>query len=323
MRDLIEGVPDAEWDRLDFLITTGIHHEQRHQELFVTEIMHVLGTNDRTLREAYRECPREDVECVPDQVPLEFAEGLDDFGNREGGWCFDNELPIHRAWLGPFCVASRLVSNGEFLAFVEDGGYGDPLLWLANGWEARQLGGWRHPLYWERVDNSWQIWSLGGMRVLRPEEPVCHVSFYEADAFARWWGESHADWQGCRLPTEREWEHAARSRGFEARRGNFLDDGTFHPTPTAATNGDLSQAAGDVWEWTSNHYEAYPGYVPFAGDLQEYTGKFTDNQRVLRGGSCAPPRSHIRVSYRNFWAPDTRFQFSGIRPALSLEVANS
>jgi ergothioneine biosynthesis protein EgtB len=197
------------------------------------------------------------------------------------------------------------------------------------------------PLYWELIDGQWQQWTLAGMRPVDLEEPVCHVSFYEADAFARWMGRTRAEWAGCRLPTEREWEHAARALGFAVEGGNFLEDGILQPRSvdgsgashrrageqlagspaTASTgNGAWNQAAGEVWEWTSSHYEAYPGYVPFGGALTEYNGKFMDNQRVLRGGSCATPRSHIRVSYRNFWAPDTRFQFTGIRLARPLDV---
>jgi ergothioneine biosynthesis protein EgtB len=187
------------------------------------------------------------------------------------------------------------------------------------------------PLYWEQEDGEWRQWTLAGMRPVDLDEPVCHVSFYEADAFARWTGHSRAEWSGCRLPTEREWEHAARVLGFSIENGNFLETGKLQPIaggggdeqrPDPSTNADRvrsnggwSQAAGEVWEWTSSHYEAYPGYVPFDGALTEYNGKFMDNQRVLRGGSCATPRSHIRVSYRNFWAPDTRFQFTGIRLA--------
>jgi ergothioneine biosynthesis protein EgtB len=331
---LIREVGDEDWESVEFLVTTGIQHEQQHQELFVTEIKHILGSNARELREPYRTptapgsapaaASRPGSASRRERLgaggngggglrPVELDGGLDQFGNREGGWCFDNELAVHRAWLDPFAVAGRLVTNREYLEFIADGGYRDPLLWLANGWAAVREQRLEAPLYWENVDGEWLQWTLHGMQPLELDEPVCHVSFYEADAFARWLGRSRSEWRGCRLPTEREWEHAARTLGFAVPSGNFLDSGALHPRPAA--NGGWTQAAGELWEWTSSHYEAYPGYVPFDGSLTEYNGKFMDNQRVLRGGSCATPRSHIRVSYRNFWSPDTRFQFTGIRVA--------
>jgi ergothioneine biosynthesis protein EgtB len=339
---LIREVGEQAWEATEFLITTGIHHEQQHQELLVTEIKHILGSNARELREPYLAasvtsattganaarpcCGAASRGAMIDDGGLgqiELEGGLDLFGNREGGWCFDNELAVHKAWLDPFAVADRLVTNREYLEFMADGGYRDPLLWLANGWAAVRDRGFAAPLYWERVDDQWMQWTLGGMRPIALDQPVCHVSFYEADAFARWMDRTRAEWSGCRLPTEREWEHAARSLGFGVEAGNFLESGRLHAdgagssegSGSARSNGGWAQAAGEVWEWTSSHYEAYPGYVPFDGSLTEYNGKFMDNQRVLRGGSCATPRSHIRVSYRNFWAPDTRFQFTGIRVA--------
>ena len=332
---LLLEVSDAKWDETSFLVQTGIQHEQQHQELFVTEIKHILGSNSRELREAYlaageRESERHgngDGNGNGRPRPIEIGGGLDQFGNREGGWCFDNELAVHKAWLDPFAVSDRLVTNRDYLEFMNDGGYRDPLLWLANGWAVVRDREIEAPLYWEQVDGEWMQWTLAGMRPVVLDEPVCHVSFYEADAFARWMGKTRSEWAGCRLPTEREWEHAARALGFETGAGNFLEDGKLHPDgagklpPSTRSDSEAgrdspwTQAAGDVWEWTSSHYEAYPGYVPFDGALTEYNGKFMDNQRVLRGGSCATPRSHIRVSYRNFWAPDTRFQFTGIRLA--------
>jgi ergothioneine biosynthesis protein EgtB len=190
---------------------------------------------------------------------------------------------------------------------MADGGYRNPLLWLSNGWSKVKEQAWASPFYWEKDgDEPWRVWTLGGVRDVDPDEPVCHVSFYEAEAYARW--------KGARLPTEREWEHAARVSGFPG--GNYLDSGALHPRPAGASSGSgLLQMGGDVWQWTTNHYEPYPGYKPFEGPLMEYNGKFMDNVRVLRGGSCATPANHIRPSYRNFWAPETRFQFSGIRLA--------
>lgn len=339
MAGLLQEVPESDLGRLEFLVTTGIHHEQQHQELLVTEIKHILGLNDPSLREPYAEAAPTGSEGTGDSPRrlrlLPVAGGLHEFGNLEGGWCFDNELAVHRAYLEDFALAERLVTNGEFLEFVEDGGYDEPLLWLSNGWARASAEGWRAPLYWERRDGARRIWTLGGERPLDPAEPVCHVSFYEADAFARWKTTQGDGFEGVRLPTEREWEHAARTAGFPGAGANFLESGKLHPAPAANGQGEapapegtgrredpvreLAQTGGDLWEWTASHYEPYPRYSPFEGALMEYNGKFMDNQRVLRGGSCATPESHIRVSYRNFWAPETRFQLTGIRLAKTLE----
>jgi len=305
---LLASAGGEDLDRLRFLITTGIQHEQQHQELLVTEIKHILGSNVPELREAYRPA----MPAAPSPVPalrfVHFEGGLQDFGNVEGGWCWDNEMPVHKAWLDGFALANRLVTNGEYLEFMADGGYRNPLLWLSNGWAKVQDQGWEAPLYWEKDGGDrWRVWTLSGARDVDLNEPVAHVGFYEADAFARW--------KSARLPTEREWEHAARVSGFPGPGGNFLDTGSLHPRPARDNDSDLLQMGGDLWEWTSNHYEPYPGYRPFEGPLMEYNGKFMDNVRVLRGGSCATPENHIRASYRNFWAGETRFQFTGIRLA--------
>jgi ergothioneine biosynthesis protein EgtB len=305
MGELIRTVPEADFGRLEFLLYTGIQHEQQHQELLVTEIKHILGMNAPELREPYRPLP---PDARRDAVParfVEFAGGLQEIGNVEGGWCWDNEAPVHKAWLEPFALQNRLVTNAEYLEFMEAGGYRDPLLWLSNGWARAQAEGWTGPLYWEKDGGPWKIWTLSGLRDLDLDEPVCHVSFYEAEAYARW--------RGARLPTESEWEHAARASGFAG--DNFLENGPLHPRTAAANGAELLQMAGDLWEWTTSHYEPYPGYRPFDGNLMEYNGKFMDNQRVLRGGSCATPANHIRPSYRNFWPGDTRFQLTGIRLA--------
>ena len=315
LESLILEAPEGDFERLHFLVTTGIQHEQQHQELLVTEMKHILGSNVRALRRPYQEPPEEDL-----QPPVPFAlrsvpGGLIDFGHSGEEWAWDNERPTHRAFLTDFRIANRLATNGEFMEFVEDGGYRSPLLWLANGWERVQEEGWSGPLYWEKVDGRWQQWTLGGDLAVDAEEPVCHVSFYEADAFLRWKGSTDGEWKGARLPTEREWEHSVRCLGFDTGGGNLLDDLNLHPRRARGTEACLDQAAGDLWEWTSSHYEAYPAYRPFAGDLMEYNGKFMDNQRVLRGGSCATPRNHIRATYRNFWHASTRFQLTGIRAA--------
>lgn len=308
MEELIRTAPESDLDRLGFLVLTGVQHEQQHQELLVTEVKHILGSNVPGLREPYRPIPETNGHGkVAEMRWVPFEAGLYEFGNVEGGWCWDNEMPVHKGYLESFELASRLVTNGEYLEFIQAGGYRDPLLWLSNGWAKVRDEGWTAPLYWEEKDGAWTVWTLAGDRELAPDEPVSHVSFYEAEAYARW--------KGARLPTEREWEHAARVSGFPGTAGNFLDSRALHPVPVNGASGPLYQMGGDLWEWTTSHYEPYPGYKPFEGPLMEYNGKFMDNVRVLRGGSCATPADHIRPSYRNFWAPDTRFQFTGIRLA--------
>ncbi|HBL29064.1 MAG TPA: ergothioneine biosynthesis protein EgtB [Acidobacteria bacterium] len=310
MAELLRTAPEEDLERLGFLIVTGIQHEQQHQELLVTEVKHILGSNVPGLREPYRaDAAPPPHEAAPPLTWVPFAGGLYDFGNVEGGWCWDNEMPVHKAWLEDFALASRLVTNREYLAFMAAGGYRNPLLWLSNGWAKVRDEGWTAPLYWEKTgegDDTWSHWTLAGDRPVDPDEPVGHVSFYEADAYARW--------QGVRLPTEREWEHAARLSGFPGEGANFLDSGALHPRP-ASPHAGLQQMGGDLWEWTTSHYEPYPGYRPFEGPLMEYNGKFMDNVRILRGGSAATPANHIRPGYRNFWAADTRFQLTGIRLA--------
>jgi ergothioneine biosynthesis protein EgtB len=306
VEELIQAASEADLERLRFLVYTGIQHEQQHQELLVTELKHILGSNVPELREPYRPAPLGNGRGeVPAVSWLPFEGGLYEVGNVEGGWCWDNEMPVHKAWLDGFALMSRLVTNREYLEFMADGGYRNPLLWMSNGWAKVKEQGWTAPFYWEEEGDGRRLWTLSGVRAVDPDEPVCHVSFYEADAYARW--------KGARLPTEREWEHAARVSGFPG--ANYLDSGALHPRRAEVNGGGLLQMGGDLWEWTSSHYEPYPGYRPFEGALMEYNGKFMDNVRVLRGGSCATPANHIRASYRNFWAGDTRFQFTGIRLA--------
>ena len=326
MEELIRTAPEEELEEIGFLVTVGINHEQQHQELLLTEIKHILGNNTPGFREAYAE-PEENAATTGagQEVPVRFVPfegGVHEIGNLEGGWCWDIELPVHKVYLDAFALADRLVTNREFQAFMEDGGYDNPLLWMTNGWAQVTAEGWRAPLYWEPPEaegSTWRVWTLGGTRDVDPDEPLCHVSFYEADAFCRWLSAQGGDFAGVRLPTEPEWEHGARSAGFPGGEANLLDSRRFHPQPS---NGhaahELAQIAGDVWEWTSSHYEPYPGFRPFEGSLMEYNGKFMDNQRVLRGGSCATPADHLRVSYRNFWPAGTRFQLTGIRLAKHL-----
>ena len=286
-------------------IELGLHHEQQHQELIVTDLKYTLGTNP--LRPAYRD-DLDDAACSSRPVAfVEFPGGFAEIGTAGPGFCFDNETPRHRVWLQPFAVADRLVTNAEYLAFMEDGGYHAPTLWLSDGWDAVARGGWEAPLYWRRVDGAWFEYRLSGSAPLDPHAPVTHVSFYEADAYARW-----AD---ARLPLEAEWESVAARRLGDAGNaaGHFADGDRLHPRSPAGPG--MAQLFGDAWEWTSSAYVPYPGYRPLAGTLGEYNGKFMANQLVLRGGSCATPPGHVRATYRNFFHGPDRWQFTGIRLA--------
>ncbi len=291
----------AEQPEIAALIELGIAHEEQHQELILMDIKHVLSLNP--LKPAYHS----GAAVRPMEVAAlrwsEYEGGLREVGHDGGGFAFDNEGPRHRIWLDPYRLACRLVTCGEYRAFIEDGGYRRPELWLSDGWAIVSARGWEAPLYWERHDRGWQIFTLGGMRTLDPSEPVCHVSYYEADAFARW--------AGKRLPTEAEWEIAAE--GIPPA-GNFADSGRLHPARAPAREGP-SQVFGDVWEWTSSAYAAYPGFRAAGGAVGEYNGKFMANQMVLRGGCAVTPPGHVRDTYRNFFYPDARWPFGGIRLA--------
>ena len=288
------GAPAAD------LVELGLNHEQQHQELLLMDIKHVLSRSP--LRPAYAPRNDEPVGGGPPLRWLPFTGGIHQVGHRGNGFCFDNETPRHRVWLEDFRLASRPVSNAEYLAFIEDGGYREPRLWLADGWQAVQENRWRAPLYWYEEDGRWMEFTLYGGRVLDPAAPVVHVSHYEADAFATW--------AGKRLPTEAEWELAATSGPGAESAGEFL----LHPA--AAADGDgLQQMAGGVWEWTSSPYTAYPGFRPAHGAVGEYNGKFMANQMVLRGGCCVTPVGHVRPTYRNFFYPHQRWPFTGIRLA--------
>ena len=278
----------------------GINHEQQHQELIVTDIKYNLGTNP--LRPAYdSELDDRPMQARPASY-LSIPGGLVEIGASGEGFVFDNETPRHKVWLPEFALADRLVTCGEYLAFMDDGGYRDPSLWLSEGWAVAQRRGWDAPLYWYQRDGEWFEYRLGGSVPVDPYSPVCHVSFFEADAFARW--------SGARLPTEAEWETAASAHEVA---GNFSDGGRLHPA--SSPDSGLTQLFGDAWEWTASAYGPYPGFKPLPGTLGEYNGKFMANQMVLRGGSCATPPGHVRASYRNFFYAPDRWQFSGIRLA--------
>jgi len=287
------------------LAELGANHEQQHQELLITDIKHAFWVNP--LRPAYQKSSPASASniTVPPQRPQTYEEGVQEIGACGDYFHFDNEAPRHKVYVQPFRFATRLVTCGEFLAFMEDHGYSRPELWLSDGWNALKTHGWSAPLYWEKSGLEWQQFTCTGMRKINEHEPVCHLSYYEADAFARW--------AGARLPSEFEWEVAASRAPVQ---GNLLENGLFHPQAMAATDEQHpAQIFGDVWEWTASAYLSYPGFQSVKGALGEYNGKFMCNQMVLRGGSCATPASHIRATYRNFFTPETRWQFSGIRLA--------
>jgi len=286
------------------LLTLGIHHEEQHQELILTDVKHLLSRNP--LSPAYAErWPLTPVR--PRKLRwLRFEGGMREIGYAGGGFHFDNEGPRHRVYCPEFELASHPVTYGEYVAFIEDGGYRRPELWLSMGWDAVRAQGWDKPLYWQQREGRWHNFTLHGLVEIETNTPVCHLSYFEADAYARW--------AGGRLPTEFEWEVAASDVPIA---GNFLDSGALHPLapridPPAS---GLAQMYGDVWEWTQSAYAPYPGYRPAPGAVGEYNGKFMCNQYVLRGGSCATPTQHIRATYRNFFPPDARWQFSGLRLA--------
>lgn len=292
MLALLEDCP--EHDRA--VVELGLHHEQQHQELLLMDIKHAFSVNP--IAPAYAPQPDRPPAMA---VPLEwttFDGGLVEIGHAGDGFAFDNEGPRHKVWLEPFRMANRLVTNGEWLAFMASGGYASPAFWLSDGWAAVQREGWRAPLYWREGDEGWRVFTLEGLHLVDPAAPVCHVSYYEADAYARW--------AGGRLPREAEWEIAAhRVREHLA--------GALHPRRAVAST--LGQMIGEVWQWTASPYAAYPGFRPAEDPTGEYNGKFMSGQMVLRGGACITPVGHSRPSYRNFFPPTARWAFSGLRIA--------
>jgi ergothioneine biosynthesis protein EgtB len=313
---LLDGVGDGEPPAWVPVIEVGLHHEQQHQELLLTDIKHVFGANP--LRPAY----------IPNNLPdnplspqgraggvrgglrwSSYPAALREIGHDGTGFAFDNESPRHHVFVAAFGLATRPVTNREWLAFMADGGYTRAPLWLSDGWKTVAEQGWQAPLYWEMTDGTWQMMTLSGMRPVDPDEPVCHVSYYEADAYAQW--------AGARLPTEAEWEVAAEECPME---GNFVESGAWHPRPgTGDGTAGPRQMFGDVWEWTASPYIPYPRFRAAAGAVGEYNGKFMCNQMVLRGGAAVTPVGHVRPTYRNFFPPSARWAFAGLRLAEDLE----
>ena len=279
------------------VVVLGLNHEQQHQELILTDIKHALSRNP-TLPVYHHRAPDRATATLPLRWST-FDEGIREIGHQGGTFAFDNESPRHRVFVHAFEIALRPVTNGEYAEFIADGGYSDPALWLSDGWRWIRENGITAPLYWQQRDDRWHEFTLAGLREIDPAAPACHLSFYESMAFAKW--------AGARLPTEQEWEVAAASSPVE---GNFADDGVFHPAASAT-----ERMFGGVWQWTASAYAPYPGYREPEGALGEYNGKFMSGQMVLRGGSCATPRAHMRATYRNFFYPEARWQFSGLRLA--------
>jgi len=307
--ELLEAASPEQFAALEPIVTLGLHHEQQHQELLLTDLKHAFSLNP--LQPAYVEDSASPAgsgdEAAGSESPeISLAGGLAAAGHDGDGFCFDNERPAHEHWLRDFRIAASPVSNDSFRGFVSDGGYSRPELWLSDGWDRVQAEGWSAPLYWQADgEGGFSTFTLAGPQALDPRAAVTHLSYYEADAFARW--------AGARLPTEFEWEHFAQQVAAQAAPGTSLEDRAFHPVrhPGAGPQHLL----GEVWEWTSSAYAPYPGFRPLAGALGEYNGKFMSGCMVLRGGSCVSPRQHVRPSYRNFFGPDKRWQFTGLRLA--------
>ncbi|MBI3308546.1 MAG: ergothioneine biosynthesis protein EgtB [Candidatus Melainabacteria bacterium] len=290
------------------LIILGLNHEEQHQELILTDIKHIFASN--LFKPVYLPL-KTDVQISDKTKAAKFIKyqgGLINIGNEGHNFSFDNESPCHKVYINDFEVQNRLVTNGEFLDFINDSGYKDHRFWLSDGWDKICKENWTSPLYWEKYGNEWFIMTLSGLQKLVMSEPVCHVSYFEADAYAKW--------SGKRLPTEYEWEYVASSTNDIS--GNFMGNEMFHPLPSTGKS-KVNQLYGDAWEWTRSAYLPYPGYKQPKGAIGEYNGKFMSNQMVLRGGSCATPKNHIRSTYRNFLQCDKRWQFSGFRLANDLQ----
>ena len=302
VREFIINCDENTFTKFAPIIEIGLNHEQQHQELLLTDIKHVLSLNP--LNPVYAEQKFIKSERATDINWINFDSGVFEIGFEGDGFSYDNEGPKHKEYLNSFAIADKLITNRGYIEFIEDGGYKNAALWLSDGWAMVETEKWKAPLYWENRDGEWWNFTLNGFRKVAAEEPVCHISHYEADAFARW--------KDARLPTEAEWEVAAGNLPYK---GNFVEDKNYHPIALEKTKDGLNQMYGDVWEWTQSAYSPYPGYKPLPGALGEYNGKFMSNQMVLRGGSCATSQSHIRNTYRNFFPSHSRWQFTGIRLA--------
>ncbi len=303
MRDLLEGRAPLKAEIPTAVVELGLNHEEQHQELILTDLKHLLAHNP--LWPVYRERPAErPAGAAPALAWRGYDEGIYEVGHAGTAFAFDNEGPRHKVFLQPFELGTRLITAGEYLEFIADGGYRRSELWLSDGWRTVQERGWQGPGYWLEADGERRAFTLAGVLPVDPDEPVCHVSHYEADAYARW--------AGARLPTEAEWEVAAADQPIA---GNFLESRRLHPAPLAPGTDGLAQMFGDVWVWTQSAYLPYPGFRPAKGAIGEYNAKFMSAQMVLRGGSCATSQGHIRPTYRNFFPPDARWQFTGIRLA--------
>jgi ergothioneine biosynthesis protein EgtB len=317
---LLAASPDAE---ISSLVTLGLNHEQQHQELLLTDLKHLLSSN--ALQPVYEKTwPPVVVSPVPASW-INFDAGLKEIGHSGSEFAFDNEMPRHQVWLQPYALMNRLVTHGEWLEFMLDGGYADPRWWLSAGWDWVCAQGLEAPLYWYQTEDrsgpkqGWRCFTLHGSMPIDFNTPIAHISYFEADAFARWKAASDIAFSGARLPTEAEWE-AAVAPHFDAHRtaGNFVESRALHPLPVSKQAPGLLQALGDVWQWTQTSYQAYPGFQAWDGAVGEYNGKFMVNQYVLRGGSCATPSEHIRATYRNFFPSDARWQFTGLRLAKNI-----
>ena len=304
---LIENASAELLKKLKPLIILGLHHEQQHQELLLMDIKYNFSIDPNFPPYQSNKVNNPAVQSIPLQF-ISIAGGLIEIGHQDQEFCFDNELPRHQKFLKPYQLANRLVTNREYAEFIDAGGYDMPHVWLSDGWDWIKKYGWESPAYWQKQENKWYQFTLSGLQELALNEPVVHISYYEADAYARW--------RDRRLPSEEEWEYFTVNNNVTI--GNFMESETYQPKP--ATSIKPQQFFGDCWEWTQSSYSPYPGYKPFAGALGEYNGKFMNNQMVLRGGSCVTPASHIRATYRNFFQPNKRWQFSGIRLAADLAI---
>ncbi|MEX2112766.1 MAG: ergothioneine biosynthesis protein EgtB [Pirellulales bacterium] len=303
MSRLMQSLVGGEVHEAASVIELGIQHEQQHQELILTDVKYLFSCNP--LRPVYREAKAgKQAACAKPDAWIAHDGGVVEIGYGGDGFCFDNERPRHRVYLEPFELNHRLVTNGEYLNFVKDRGYRRPELWLSLGWTTAREQQWSAPLYWIEQGEQWLQFTLDDVRPLDADEPVCHVSYFEADAFARW--------SGARLPTEFEWERAAEGVDIADR---FAEGERLHPSACRHDCAEIAQLYGETWQWTSSPYTAYPGFETAGGALGEYNGKFMCNQYVLRGGSCATPPGHVRETYRNFFPPEARWQFTGIRLA--------